>query len=113
MAELNLERNHIVPVERALRIAEACQDAGTTLASFAAIAGVVLDGTLARDGIDQALSAVAAMQDYARTLNLPAVVRYLAGESVSLLVIKGHTGDAEEAWRGGRVAGGRGGMPEP
>ena len=99
MAELNLERNHIVPVERALRIAEACQDAGTTLASFAAIAGVVLDGTLARDGVDQALSAVVAMQDYARTLDLPAVVRYLAGECVSLLVIKGHTGDAEEAWR--------------
>lgn len=99
MAELSLERNRVVPVESALRIAEACQDAGTTLASFAAIAGVVLDGMLARDGIDKALSAVAPMQDYARALNLPAVVRYLAGEYVSLLVIKGHTGDAEEAWR--------------
>ena len=99
MAELNLERNRIVPVEGALRIAEACRDAGTTLASFTAIAGVVLDGTLARDGVADALSALAAMQDYARTLNLPAVERYLAGECVSLLVVGGHIGDAEEAWR--------------
>ena len=109
MAELNLERNRIAPVESALRIADACRDAGTTLASYAAIAGVVLDGTLARDGIDQALSAVAAMQDYARTLNLPAVVRYLAGECVSLLVIGGHIDDAEEAWRADGLPEGQGG----
>lgn len=99
MAELNLERNRIVPLQNAARIRKALLDTGVTLAPYTAIAGVVLDATLERDGIDKALSAVTAMQDYARTVNLPAIVRYLAGECVSLLVIKGRIGDAEEAWR--------------
>ena len=68
---------------------------------------------MARDGIDEALSAVAAMLDHALVLDLPATVRYLAGESVSLLVVKGRTGDAEKAWRTRRVAGRRKGMPGP
>ena len=99
MSELNLERNRIAGVRNGHRFPKALLTTGTPLATYAAAAGVALDLTLERDGIDAALAAVEAMLDHARTADLPAVVRYLTAERVSLLVIKGRIGDATRAWR--------------
>ena len=99
LSELNLERNRVAGIRSTYEIPRAFVESGTPLAPYAASAGVVLDLTLQRKGIDGALSAVAEMGDYARTVDLPAVVRYLAAERVSLLVIKGSIGEAEQAWR--------------
>ena len=89
----------MVSLQSATRTLKVLRDFGATIPSYGAIAGVVLDATLERDGVDRAVATVMALQDEARTIELPAIVRYLAGECVTVLVVKGGIGNAEEVWR--------------
>ena len=99
MSELNLERNRVAGIRDALQIPRGLLRGGTPFASYAARAGIVLDLTLWRGGVDEALAAVSGMRDYARAARLPMIERYLAAERVSLLAVGGRAREAEDAWR--------------
>ena len=98
-AELQLERNRTAGIRTASRIRESHFERPPSFVGYAARAGVVLELTGQRDGIDQALSTAEEMLDYARTASLGMLVRYLAAERVSLLVSSERIGEAERAWR--------------
>ena len=99
VSELNLERNRVAGIRDALQIPRGLLRGGTPFASYAARAGIVLDLTLWRGGVDEALAAVSGMRDYARAARLPMIERYLAAERVSLLAVGGRAKEAEDAWR--------------
>ena len=99
LAELHLERNRIAGIRVGSRMRKSNFERPPSFVGFAARAGVTLEMTRRRDGINEALSAVDGMLDFARSSNLAMPVRYLAAERVSLLVANGHIGEAERAWR--------------
>ena len=99
VAELNLERNRLAGIRFVSQDHDGHYDRPVSFVACAARAGVVLDVTRERDGIDAALSAAEEMLDYARTAMLPMLVRYLAAERVSLLVAGGRVDEADRAWR--------------
>ncbi len=98
-AEMNLERNRIAGIRIASRIRESQFERPPSFVGYAARAGVVLELTGQRDGIDTALSMVDEMLEYARTGSLAMLMRYLAAERVSLLVGAERIDEAERAWR--------------
>lgn len=102
-AELNLERNRISGIRTPAPSLEAQFDGSAPFASAAAQTGVILDLTRQRRGIDDALSAAEGMLVASREADLPMLVRYLASERVSLLVLAGRLEEAERAWRFDRL----------
>ena len=98
-AELNLERNRIAGIRISPDRPAAWFENIATFTIHAAYAGVVLDLTLQREGVDAALNVVERMLENARTARLPMLVRFLAAERVSVLVAGGRTEEADRAWQ--------------
>ena len=98
-AELQLERHRIAGIRIASRIRASHFERPPSFVGYAARAGVVLELTGLRDGIDTALSMVDDMLENARMGSLAMLVRYLAAERVSLLVGAERIDEAERAWR--------------
>ena len=99
VAELNLERDRLPGIRFAPQGPDVHFEGPVSFVACAARAGVVLELTRERGGIDAALSAAEEMLDYARTATLPMLVRYLAAERVSLLVAGRRVDEANRAWR--------------
>ena len=105
ISELNLERNRTAGIAEIPLIQDALGASSTPVAACVACAGVALDLTRQRKGNGEALSVAEEMLEFARTVGLPLVIRYLAIERVSMLVVSGNVGQAERMW-------GEEGLPE-
>ena len=99
MAELDLERNRLQRIQVAARSPAAHFEGANYFVPCAARAGVALDVTREREGIQAALSLAEGMLDYAHTTARALLVRLLAAERVSLLAAAGHVAEAKRAWR--------------
>ena len=99
LAELDLERNRLERIHIASGSPAAHFEGANYFVPCAARAGVALDVTREREGIQAALSLAEGMLDYARTTGRTLLVRLMAAERVSLLAAAGRVGEAERAWR--------------
>ena len=80
------------------RVPEALMRGNTSIQSYAAASGTVLEARLRNEGVEAALTEAEEMLEYVRRARLPALVRYVSALRVSLLATAGKVGDAEQAW---------------
>ncbi len=80
------------------RVPEALMRGNTSIQSYAAASGTVLEARLRNEGVESAQEGAEEMLEYVRRARLPALVRYVSALRVSLLATAGKVGDAERAW---------------
>ena len=104
--ELSLECGSAAPGPE--RVPEALTRGSTSIQSYAAASGAVLEARLRSEGAEAALESADEMLDYVRSARLPALVRYVSALRVSLLATAGRTagqiGEAERAWEAAGLA---------
>ena len=96
--ELDLERNRLIGIGKPPTVAQLFGAVSPSFSFYAAASEIVVDLTLQRQGVDDALAATEDMLDQAQRRRFPALVRYLAAVRVSLLATLGRTEAAELAW---------------
>ena len=96
--ELSLECGSAAAGAELDRVPEALTQGSTSIQSYAAASGAVLESRLRNEGAEAALAGADEMLDYVRRARLPALVRYVSALRVSLLARAGQTGEAERAW---------------
>ena len=98
LQELAVECNPTAPGGALTRVPRVLERAVSSIATYAAASGTVVDLKLRDEGVEGALSAADEMLDYVRRARLPALVRYVSALRISLLAIAGRLDEGEEAW---------------
>ena len=98
LLELALECGAAVRGAESVHVPEALVTGRTPFQAYAAASGAAVELRLRDEGVEAALAVAEEILDFVRRAGLPALVRYMAGLRVSLLVVAGRTGDGEEAW---------------
>ena len=97
--ELDMERNRFGEYGEPHRVSMELYRRCSSFSVYAAASEIGAELTLEVDGVDAALGAVHAMNEFAREDDLPMLRRYLAGLRVSLLADAGRVREAERVWR--------------
>ena len=101
--ELDLERNRIVGMERALQVPQAFVERALPFATHAAAVSVTLELISQFKGIEDALSSVRAMLHHASNAAFVSLERYLTGCLIEMLIAQGQVGNAERLWQQARL----------
>ena len=98
LQELALECNPRAPGGALTRVPRVLERAVSSIATYAAASGAMIDLKLRDEGVAAALAAADESLDYVRRAKLPALVRYVSALRIALLAIAGRVSDGEEAW---------------
>ena len=98
--ELELERNRLVhAAATGLRVRDTFAQPGNLFATYAAESATITELTRHALGVDMALTTLSEMSEHAQRNDLPALLRYLSAQRVSLLASAGRAAEAERMWR--------------
>ena len=100
LRELHYERNRLtLAVAAGMNLRDKFTKPGNTFATHTAESVIIAEATQYAAGVDEALSVLAEMTEYARFTQRQPLVRYLAALRVAMLAGAGRVAEAERAWR--------------
>ena len=101
--ELDLERNLFQGVAPEVPAPATFRDLGAWFDFYAAAYGVAAEAAGLSHGAAAALAVVDQAAEHAGSLGMISLARCVSGMRVTVLVLSGHAGEAEHAWRDGRL----------
>ena len=107
LRELQFERNRLsLPIAAGMPLRGNITRPGNTFATHAAECAIVTETTQYIAGVDEALTLLTEMTEYARVSRRQTLLRYLAALRVATLARAGRAAEAERAWRAGALPSG-------
>ena len=100
LRELQYERNRLtLAVAAGMNLRDKFTQPGNTFGTHTSECAIIAEVTRYAAGVDEALSALAEMAEYARHTKRQPLVRYLAALRVAMLSGAGRVAEAERSWR--------------